>query len=260
MVSDTLQAPGPGGLPQQGRLLLEARSICGRTALSRSERSEPFVVGPASYRQRDRPEVIVQNVGPGLLPGDSIETSIVVQENARLVVRGQSATKLYPCAVDESIRADVSLVVAENAELVYLPGEIIPFRDAAALQTTHLKIGSSGKGAVQEIVTTGRIARGENACFRRLDVRLRIEHAGRLLLQERALLEPALRSLHSIGRHLDYPVAATLYLVGYDAEIPVALDGPGFIAGSGANGALIIVRLLARTTQIARETMQRFVP
>src|SRR5207249_4825488 len=116
---------------------------------------------------------------------------ITVASGARLVVRGQSATKLYPCGPGESSRICANYNVEANAELVVLPSELIPFKDATFNQTSEASLAAGARLVIGEIITPGRIAMGERNEYRRLDLRLKIRRAEWLVLLDRTLLEPS---------------------------------------------------------------------
>ncbi len=115
-----------------GVLRLRAERRGRQTVLTDVFRSAPFHIGMASYRAGDgTAQVIIQHVGPGVLPGDQLDVEISVGAGARLVVRGQSATKVYPSPPDEEAHATTRIHVAADGYLAWLPGPLIPFRDCA---------------------------------------------------------------------------------------------------------------------------------
>jgi urease accessory protein UreH len=248
----------PAGEVGRGRLRIAAALQAGRTVLTAVERTAPFALGPPSYRAGPgTAEVIVQQVGPGIFPGDDLLVELTVRTGARLVVRGQGATRLYPCPEGTSARLRTEIRVESGGELVLLPGEVIPFRDAELRQETVAEVSAGGRLILTEIVTPGRLAMGERDVYRRLDLRLRLVVDGRPALVERARLEPRLRPLNQPGRHGPFAVAGALYVVG-GVPFPLAgLTSPdGCLLGAGNTGDVAIARLLAPTAQIARETFQ----
>lgn len=215
------------------------------------ERSAPYVVGPPSYRAgRETAEVIIQQASPGLFPGDDHDVSFTVLSGARLIVRGQGATKLYPCSPDECARLRTTIRVEEGGELVYLPGELIPYREAALRQDRHAEVAAGGRLTLSEIVTPGRVAMGERDAYRELDLRLRITIEGHLALVERAHLEPGLRPFSAPGRHGDYPVSGALYRTGVGDNVRLSDYGDArHLIGDGQNGDIEIVRILSMSAQ-----------
>lgn len=233
----------------------------GRTILADAYRSAPFHLTVPSYRHGDgTAEVIVQQVSPGLLPGDDLLTEIAVEPGARLVVRGQSATKLYPARDGGAARSRTILSVAADATLTYLPGELIPFRDAVYHQETEVDLRPGARLALGETITSGRTAMGERDAYTLLDLRLRIRLDGRPLLIERARLEPAVRPLRVVGRHGSCGCAGSLYLFGVpQGVLDDEAESIGLWWGHGFVDGLTVVRMLGDTAQAVNAHIGRLI-
>jgi urease accessory protein len=189
----------------------------GRTVLTDVYRTPPYVLGPPSHRsEHDQAEVIIQQVSPGLFPGEIHTIEITVAAGARLIVRGQSATKLYPCAEGETSCVRAKYVVEPDGELVLLPGELIPFQDADVRQVSDVVLAKGARFIISEIITPGRIAMGECNRYRRLELRLTIRREDRLVLVDRALIEPKVHDPQRLGIHGAFPCTGSLYLVGFE--------------------------------------------
>ncbi len=254
--SANLPDPDPSVLsPQSSVLRLRAARRGPRTVLTEVLRTAPFHPSPPSYRAgAATAEVTVQQAGPGLLPGDALRAEVAVGPGAALVVRGQGATKLYPSPTGVPALSLTHLRVAPGATLLWLPGELIPFRAAVLQQETTVDLAPGARLALAEILTPGRLHRGERDAYTRLDLRLRIALAGRPILIERARLDPARRPLATPGRHGPFPCAATLYLFGFgDFSLPHSnRDAPVLAGADRTPDGLLVVRLLGPTPQALR--------
>ena len=246
---------GDPGLPT-GELRVHARRLGDRTVIVEAFRTAPFHLGLPSDRAGDgSAELIVQGVGPGYLPGDRLSIDITAESGASLVVRGQGATKLYPSPQGHPATADISLAVHRRARLVYLPGELIPFRQSILLQRTKIDVAPGGLLVLGEILTPGRVAMGECHQYTRLHLDVEATHDGQVCLIERSRLDPIRRPLTSIGRHASFPVSGTLYLIGTSSPPPI--DLPIGIHGASATGdGYSLVRLLGPTVQAVSTAMQ----
>lgn len=199
--------------------------------------------------------MMIQQVGPGLFPGDRLRVDVLVEAGADLVVRGQGATKLFPSPSGIPATTVTRLQVGGGGSLCWLPGELIPFRDAVLQQETIVEVAAGGRLALVELLTPGRAAMGEREVYTRLDLRLRISIAGRPVLIERTRLEPALRPLGVLGRHGGLACAGTLYLGGFGAaELGCGEreDAVRWASGRAAAGDVTLVRLLGETPQALR--------
>lgn len=224
--------------------------------LAEVARTAPFHPSPPTYRGgAGAAEVTVQAVGPGLFPGECLRTEVEVEAGATLVVRGQGATKLYPSPTGAPAVTTTRLVVATGGCLLWLPGELIPFRDAVLEQAVEASVSAGGRLALLDLLTPGRVAMGERDAYARLDLRLRISHDGRPLLIERARLEPTRRPMSVLGRHGGYGCAGTLVLVGFGAAaggLGQGERGDGVWWGAGGDDELVLVRLVGPTAQAVR--------
>lgn len=218
-------------------------------------RTVPFHPGPVHYRH-GRAEVIVQDVSPGIFPGDRLEIDITVNEGAALTVSGQSATKIYPSPRGESSEVSTVLRVDRGATLWWLPGEIIPFRDAIYAARTQVVLDEGARFALLEIITPGRLAMGERDAYQRLDLRLRIDVAGKPVFIDRSVLDPREAPLSLIGNHGDCACSGLLVAVGYPAPPdPETCANEAWIGADGDRD-LVVARGLAQAVAPLREALR----
>jgi len=239
-----------------GLLRLRAERLGIRSVLTAVERTAPFHPGPAAYPDGRTPETIVQGVGPGIFPGERLLAEVAVGPGAALVVRGQGATKVYPSPTGAAARSETRLVVAAGGALWWLPGELIPFRDALLRQETTARLAAGSRLALLDLLTRGRLAMGERDAFARLDLRLRVEREGRPLLIERALLEPRLRPLSGPGALGAFGCVGTLLLVGYDAPPPAPPPEPDDVwLGADGRDGWTLARALGPSADATRRAL-----
>lgn len=255
--STPVQTSAAGTIPPTGELRIQAARIGNRTAIVDAYRTAPFHLGRPHDRAGDTStDLIVQNVGPGYLPGDRVTIDIAVGAGGTLSVRGRGATKVYPSPHGIPVTARVALSVAAGGRLVYLPGELIPFRQAVLEQTTRIDVADGGAAALGEILTPGRIAMGESGQFTWLRLDVEARSGGRLCLVERARLDPARRPLTSLARHGPFTVAGALYLIGDGWRLPDAPVIPESVTWAVASGETYsLVRLLGPTAQSVSAAM-----
>ncbi|CAA9541161.1 MAG: hypothetical protein AVDCRST_MAG49-862 [uncultured Thermomicrobiales bacterium] len=254
---------GPGW--PTGELRLGVERVGGRSALTAVYRSAPFHLGHPSRRGAGGDgvaDVIVQQVGPGLFPGERLRTSLTVGPGAALTLRGQSATKVYPCPDPIGRPAEAVTVadVAAGGQLVLLPGEVIPYRDAAYCQATLVDVAPGARFAASEILTAGRAAMSEVDAYAVLDLRLRVGRGGRPVLVERTLLDPTTRPAVAPGRHGPWPCAGTLALVGFGAagrRLGRSAAGDAVWWAGDGDDHVAVVRLLGETAQAVRAVIDR---
>jgi urease accessory protein len=224
-----------------GHLRLRATSRGDRTVLADAYRTAPFHPGPLHYRD-GRAELMLQDVSPGIFPEDRLEVAVAVDDGATLSVSSQGAAKIYPSPSGAQAEMQVSLSVAGGGVLWWLPGALIPFRDARYLARTTVRVAEGSRFALIEVTTPGRLAMGECDLYTQLDLRLRIESAGTPVLIERTLLDPAERPPTRAGGRGQFLCFGSLIMIGY--PVPSIAECTGHDVWLGADGGygLAVVR------------------
>jgi urease accessory protein len=189
--------------------------------------------------------MILQDVTPGLFPGDRLEIDVLIDDDAALTVCSQGATRVYPSPTGIASELRTSLTVGRGGTLWWLPGAVIPFRDARYVAQTTVTVAAGARFALMEVVTPGRVAMGERDRYGRLDLRLRIESGGAPLLIERAMLDPLDRPPEMAGRRGRFACFGSLITIGY--QLPAIDDDDSQDLWLGADGGcdLAVVRGLA---------------
>lgn len=108
--------------------------------------------------------VFLLTYGGGIVAGDSIDLSVRLEENTRLVLLTQGSTKIFKTP-DPTLfsRQHMTMHLAANSAVVYLPDPVQPFAHTAFSQSQIYNL-ESGQGSICacDWVTSGRSARGEN--------------------------------------------------------------------------------------------------
>ncbi|MEP6960603.1 MAG: urease accessory protein UreD [Acidobacteriota bacterium] len=218
--------------------------------------------------------VHLHNVSGGILAGDRLSLQIDVAAGAIAQVTTTGATRLYrhrPGASDSE--QDVSISVAEDALLEYLPDALIPFAGARHKQRTTVTLSDNAAFFWWEVLAPGRQAMGEKFTFDRLQVEIAVRSKVRPLVLESYVLEPHRRSLESTARLGGYTHTATFYafqigrsasdlrqLESSLAEMALEVSRPGVtIWGASALASDgVIVRGLSATARDLPATLARF--
>lgn len=108
--------------------------------------------------------VFLLNYGGGIVAGDSIDLAVQLDAGTRLVLLTQGSTKIFK-TTDPSLvsRQQMTVTIAPNSALIYLPDPVQPFAHTAFSQTQIYNLeNEQGNLCVCDWVTSGRSARGEN--------------------------------------------------------------------------------------------------
>ncbi len=235
-----------------GQLRVTAEARAGQTFLAEVLATPPFHPGPL-HRRLSMAELIVQSVGPGVFPGESLASTVSVGSGAALAILGQGATKLYPSPNGILATSLTEVRVHDGGALWWLPGELIPFRDARYDARTRVELEQGARLALWEIITPGRMAMGETHLYGRLDLRLRLNVAGKARLIERAVLDPVERPVDLLGSQGRFGCAGSLVLFGYALTADFGCSSADVWLGADSRDGLTVVRGLARAATPLRE-------
>lgn len=155
--------------------------------------------------------VMVVGAMSGPLGGDRFSLTASVAEGARLHVGSAAATLALPGQAKVEARYDVRLDVADEAELRWLPEQLISARGSDLRVTTRAELAAGARLVLREEQVLGRAGEEPGRLSSRLTVRI----AGRVVLDQE---------------------------LSYGPGAPGGWDGPAVLAGHRAVGQLVVVR------------------
>lgn len=147
----------------------------------------------------------------GPLGGDRLAVEAEAGAGARLHVGSAAATIALPGQAKDAARYDVRLTVGADAELRWLPEQLISAQGSELAVTTRADVAAGGRLVLREEQALGRA--GERPG--RLTSRLSVYAGGRALLEQELSCGPG---------------------------APGGWDGPAVLAGCRAVGQLVVVR------------------
>jgi len=241
-----------------GRLSLELRCDHGRTVITRQHSHPPLQVFGLQYAA-DGAEPYLQIVNPcgGLFAGDTAEIDVTLHPGARLYLTTQAATKIYPAEPGGVTRQRTRLYVASGALLEYFPIPLMPFAQAMYSQDMTIQVEPGGVCLVAEVLTPGRMARGERFAYQMVRSRVEGWVGKQLALFDQMILEPQRRAYKGLALLDGRPYLGTLYVLttqSFEAPIPdwnrrlVQRSGETIGITALAHGGLM-VRCLGDTSQ-----------
>ncbi|MEO8252602.1 MAG: urease accessory protein UreD [Chloroflexota bacterium] len=229
----------------EGHLRLRAERVGARTRITEMECRAPLQLMRCHYLDAAQPDMAFATVvspSGGVLQGDRLELQVTVAEGARLHLDTASAMRLYRMP-DQRAEQEVTLTVAEDGFLEYLPDPAIPFAGADFVGRTDARVAEGATLILTEAVTAGRAARGEVHQFKRYESVVEIGRpGGRVLSLDATILDPA-DGLAALGRLGGQAATGTLYVVGAgfgaatlraaaaDANVPDTVAGASTLPG-----------------------------
>jgi urease accessory protein len=224
----------------EGHLRLRAARVGERTRLTELECRAPLQVLRTHYLDPACPGMAcatVVSASGGVLQGDRLELTAVVESGTQLRLDTPSAMRLYRMP-DAGAEQEVELTVLGDGYLEYLPEPAIPFAGSDFRGRIRCAVDEPATLILAEAVTGGRAARGEVHQFARYESMVEIcRPGGPPLAVDATLLDPADR-LSAPGRLGVHAALGTLYVVhaGFDSallgEAAASAGEPGTVAGA----------------------------
>ena len=212
-----------------GRDNLEIKLKCnrlGKTVVTHQYTTYPWRLSGVfrlDAAESQRAYLYITSTSPGLLAGDNLGLSLLLEAGASLYLTDRDATKVHAMPIaGTKATVESKIEVATGASLEFVPEPIILFADAALEQTTRIQLHEGAELFWSEIVLPGRLARGECYQFRHYFSRLEITTArGELWFRDNTHLE----GKHNLFKHSDLfafkPVLANLIVVQPHTDIEV---------------------------------------
>ncbi len=151
----------------EGCLRLEFASRDGATEIVDRYQQAPLHVQKVLHPHPAYPGmawVYVLTVTGGIVQGDRLQTEIVAREGAQVHLTTPAATKIYRSpAATSSHRLRIHAGAGTYVE--YLPGPIIPFRNARFLEDVILVTHPTATLVYGGILSPGRVAMGESHAY-----------------------------------------------------------------------------------------------
>ena len=173
---------------QIGGVRVELISSAGATRLGAAYQQVPLRVLPPFQFPSD-PAALLYLLNPtaGLLDGDAHFIEVTARPGTRAVVTGQSANRVHPARTGFATQ-QWHVNVAEDAQLVVLPGPMIPYRSCRYYQRVRIELEPGAKLLWGDIWLPGRYDRGaasEWFQFDRIIQDLEVRRGGELVFRER---------------------------------------------------------------------------
>ena len=160
----------------------------------------------------------------GVLADDRVDLRVALGPGTAAQIVFAAATQVYQMPHGNA-RHNVHLDLAPESRLRWLAEPLILFGGADFTQRTTVTLGDGAALALLDVLVPGRLARGEQFQFRRYVTQIEVrDGAGRLLVAERAVLEPERSMFNVPGMFGATPVVGSLFLLdqALDAEACVA--------------------------------------
>lgn len=187
-----------------------------RTIINDSFFNSPLKIAKPFYHENFT-EIMMMTASAGILENDFYDIKIDITENSKLKFSGQSYTKIFT-SVEKGAVQKVKINVGKNAEFLYFPMPVIPFKDSIFRSDTEIHLDKNSKFAMFDVVSCGRKAMGEIFDFKSYISRITVYIDKKPVFLDNQRLVPSETDLLSIGFFENHTHMGMLYLYGYEIE------------------------------------------
>ena len=166
-----------------------------------------------SPRAQEHLEMIIMSSSPGIMDKDSLLIDVHVKERAHMKLFTQSFNKLHPMKIGASQETNVRL--DEDSVFNYVPHPVTPFKDSIFKTVNTIHVGKGATLIWGDIISAGRVHRGEVFSFKKLHSVTKIFKEGELLVTDNQCLLPQ-----------EQPVSDLLFFEGYTHQATLFYCGP----------------------------------
>jgi urease accessory protein len=244
-----------------------ARDSQGRSYLAAREQRFPLHLTAPLYLDPTLPGmafVYAQNPTGGIFGGDRLTIEVAAGAGTEVHLTSTAATKAYRSESGDA-HESVELSVDRDAYLEYLPEPLIPQAGSKLRQHVTVDLEDGASFLMADVVSGGRIARGELFAFDKLERRTvvrrnRSEIAVDALSLEPARWAPARRGVLGNHSHLASLVVVTpraASAVWRRAIYDTTADLPGVLAGASSlpGDAGVLIRILSSSLHSATRSL-----
>ncbi|MHB0977069.1 MAG: urease accessory protein UreD [Candidatus Aquicultorales bacterium] len=151
---------------KRGLLRLQLGLKDGRTIVKDAYNSGPLKIAKPFYPDSGAGGIYLcqMSTGGGLVQGDDYHQEIEVEPGAQVFLTTQSSTKIYRTP-NSFARQVTRLKVGKGALFEYLPEPVVPFAGSRFFGETQIFLEDGATVFIGEVITPGRIGRGEIFAF-----------------------------------------------------------------------------------------------
>lgn len=213
----------------------------------------PLQVMRTHYQESDGTAyTYLLNPSGGVLQHDRLYTEIILEENSKVYITTPSSTKFYKMD-DGYAEVRNEITVGAGAVLEYLPEHNTPFAMAEAYQVNEFHLHKDAILIASDMVTAGRVSRGEIFDYNLYSSKTKIYVDGRLKLYDNSHMDARRIDMKKLGYMEGYLTNGTVYVYadGISDQLPRTLNQlrpEGVILAAGKiDDSLMIVRFLGNS-------------
>lgn len=262
---------GVGKAGKLGALILrlEKDSQTGKTSVKDQYSRVPLYTQRALYLEEALPSMAYMYIispSGGILQGDRYRMDIALRNGAMAHITTQGATRVYRMEKNFATQI-VNIEVDEGCYFEYIPDQIIPYINSRFYQVANLRIHDNASMLYSEIMTPGRVARGESFAYDICYMKAQATNQdGKLRFVDVAMMEPKKRSMNAFGVLENYYTVGSMYVLAPSKYVSELHDKANLVLSDFSKSLYagvsilpdesgIIVRLLGDTASLLRNAV-----
>lgn len=175
------------------------------------------VIRPVYLNQSTIPTFYIVNVGGGYLDGDRYRMNVNVEDNAKVTLTSQGATKIYKTPSNH-VEQYQTFNLKDNAYLEYVADPIIAYESAKFYQHNTFNLNNSSSLFYTDILTPGYSKTGEAFKYQYMHLINEIYIEDELVTYDNLLLNPNKQSINEIGYMEHYSHYGSAYFIHEDVN------------------------------------------
>ena len=170
----------------------------------------PFKIMRPFRINKDTLSVMILTASAGIMEGDIQDISILVREGTNIEFISQAYEKIHKMNKGSAKRL-TKIKVEKNATLNYMPLPTIPFKDSSFISNMEVELeDSSSKFIMSEILSCGRVGRGEEFEYSLYRNLVQIRESGKLIYRDNTIYEPNKVKMSTLGMYEGYSHLANM--------------------------------------------------
>lgn len=197
-----------------GILELDAEARQGRTVTKNLYFQGAFkIMRPVYHHHSAHPCYYILNPGGGYLDGDTYRMRVKLEEEAKLTLTTQSATKVYRTPTQHAYQ-ETEFYLKKGSYLEYLPDPLIAYKDARYIQKNSVHMERGATFLYTEIVTPGWSPEGEHFSYNSLQLLNEIYLDDELIVYDHIKLQPQEKRMRGLGFMEGYTHLGSFMIIG----------------------------------------------
>ncbi|MFC5406585.1 urease accessory protein UreD [Cohnella soli] len=143
--------------------------------------------------------VMIMDASPGMLKGDRYEMQWVAEAGAHLCLTNQGFTKVHPCTPELGASMENRYRLAAGACIETMMKPIMLYKDASYTNRTDVELERGAVWMQGEVLSPGRVLRGESFAYEQLDNRISVYYEGELIHHQKQLVRPGRQLIAAKG-------------------------------------------------------------